>query len=558
MNPNNNQGPPPMGPIPQNLAPDLRTMEELCQSTINGRGGSIAPINIQDIDFGLMNHRIQQSMKQNGVPHDVLRLCLFPYSLTHHATAWFDRLPKNSIHSWEEMVTKFLSKYFPPSMVTKLRNDISNFRQLPDKSLIEAWELARLVVVHIIIPSVKPPVASLKGTYMLLRETTMWEGALPSNTIPNPREDIKVITTWSGITLAGPSVPSPNPPPFSKEVERDPKTTMDQVHISSSGRTVRVPSSVIQPSPVSKSTDIPERNPHQPLIPYPLRLNKEKLQDKSDIQITKFLEIFKKLHFNISLVDALAQMPKYAKMLKYLLNNKEKLLELANTLLNENCSAVLLNKLLEKLGDPGKFLIPFYFKELEVDKFTFPADFVIVDYDVDPRVPLILGRPFSRRPVLLVTGWRVCIDCQKLNDATRKDHFPLSFMDQMLERLAENEFYCFLDGFSGMPFGLCNASGTFQWCMVAIFHDMIEKTMEVFMDDFLVFGDSFSSCLSHLDMMLKRYEDTNLVLNWEKCHFMVKEGIVLGHKISKNSIEVDRAKVDVISKLPPPTTVKGI
>ncbi|GJU92530.1 reverse transcriptase domain-containing protein [Tanacetum coccineum] len=94
--------------------------------------------------------------------------------------------------------------------------------------------------------------------------------------------------------------------------------------------------------------------------------------------------------------------------------------------------------------------------------------------------------------------------------------------------------------------------------MMAIFHDMIEETMEVFMDDFSVFGDSFSSCLSHLDKMLKRCEDTNLVLNWEKCHFMVKEGIVLGHKISKSGIEVDKAKVDVIAKLPHPTTVKGV
>ncbi|GKB51518.1 reverse transcriptase domain-containing protein, partial [Tanacetum coccineum] len=188
-------------------------------------------------------------------------------------------------------------------------------------------------------------------------------------------------------------------------------------------------------------------------------------------------------------------------------------------------------------------------------------------------------------PTRLVTGWRVCIDYRKLNDATRKDHFPLPFMDQMLERLAGNEYYCFLDGFSGyfqipidpldqekttftcpygtfayrrMPFGLCNAPGTFQRCMVAIFHDMIEKTMEVFMDDFSVFGDSFSSCLSHLDKMLQRCEDTNLVLNWEKCHFMVKEGIVLGHKISKSGIEVDKSKVDVIAKLPHPTTVKGI
>ncbi|GJS89466.1 reverse transcriptase domain-containing protein [Tanacetum coccineum] len=109
-----------------------------------------------------------------------------------------------------------------------------------------------------------------------------------------------------------------------------------------------------------------------------------------------------------------------------------------------------------------------------------------------------------------------------------------------------------------MPFGLCNAPSTFQRCMMAIFHDMIEETMEVFMDDFSVFGDSFSSCLSHLDKMLKRCEDTNLVLNWEKCHFMVKEGIVLRHKISKSEIEVDKAKVDVIAKLPHLTSVKGI
>ncbi|GJV40386.1 reverse transcriptase domain-containing protein [Tanacetum coccineum] len=107
-----------------------------------------------------------------------------------------------------------------------------------------------------------------------------------------------------------------------------------------------------------------------------------------------------------------------------------------------------------------------------------------------------------------------------------------------------------------MPFGLCNDPGRFQRCMVAIFHDMIEKTMEVFMDDFSVFGDSFSSCLSLLDKMLKRCEDTNLVLNWEKYHFMVKQGIVLGHKISKSGIKVARAKVDVIAKLPHPTTVK--
>nr|GEU51666.1 hypothetical protein [Tanacetum cinerariifolium] len=150
----------------------------------------------------------------------------------------------------------------------------------------------------------------------------------------------------------------------------------------------------------------------------------------------------------------------------------------------------------------------------------------------------------------LVTGWRVCIDHHKLNKTTRKDHFPLPFMDQMLERLARNEYYCFLDG-------LCNAPGTFQRYMMAIFHDMIKKTMKMFMDDFLVFGNSFQTCLSHLEKMLKQCKDTNLCLNWEKSHFMVKEGIVLGHKISKNGIKVDKAKVDVICKLPHPTTIKG-
>nr|GEX83314.1 reverse transcriptase domain-containing protein [Tanacetum cinerariifolium] len=94
--------------------------------------------------------------------------------------------------------------------------------------------------------------------------------------------------------------------------------------------------------------------------------------------------------------------------------------------------------------------------------------------------------------------------------------------------------------------------------MMSIFHDMIEKTMKVFMDDFLVFGDSFSSCLTNLDKMLNRCEETNLVLNWEKCHFMCREGIVLVHKISKSGIEVDRAKVNVIAKLPHPTSVKDV
>jgi len=184
-----------------------------------------------------------------------------------------------------------------------------------------------------------------------------------------------------------------------------------------------------------------------------------------------------------------------------------------------------------------------------------------------------------------VNGWRICIDYRKLNDATQKDHYPFPFMDQMLERLVWQSYYCFPDGYSGynqivvdpkdqekivftcpfgvfayrhMPFGLCNASATFQRSMMAIFSDMVEKCIEVFMDDFSIFGPSFEGCLSNLERVLKRCEESNLVLNWEKCHFMVQEGIVLGHKISVRGIEVDKAKIDVIKKLPPSMNVKGV
>nr|GFC97705.1 hypothetical protein [Tanacetum cinerariifolium] len=125
--------------------PDLWTIEELCQLTLNGQGGPIALIAIQAMNFGLMNDRFN-NIKVNGVTDDALRLYLFPYSLTHHATAWFDRLPRNSINTFEQMEKMFLENYFPPSMVAKLKNEITNFRQRPDESLFEAWEHYKLLI----------------------------------------------------------------------------------------------------------------------------------------------------------------------------------------------------------------------------------------------------------------------------------------------------------------------------------------------------------------------------------------------------------------------------
>ncbi|XP_061356384.1 uncharacterized protein LOC133300814, partial [Gastrolobium bilobum] len=155
-------------------------------------------------------------------------------------------------------------------------------------------------------------------------------------------------------------------------------------------------------------------------------------------------------------------------------------------------------------------------------------------------------------PTRTITGWRMCIDYRRLNKATRKDHFPLLFLDQMLERLAGHAFYCFLDGYSGynqiavapedqektaftcpygifayrrMPFGLCNAPATFQRCMLSIFSYMVEKYREIFMDDFSVFGSDFDACMENLDSVLKR---------------------------------LDKAKISVIKKLPPPVNVKSV
>nr|GEV35775.1 reverse transcriptase domain-containing protein [Tanacetum cinerariifolium] len=176
MNNNHNQEPPPQNGPPPMVRPNgqaPRTMEELCQPSINGRGRPIAPIPIQATDFGLRRHMIQQvkntcqfhglpgddanrhfdkfleitqHMKQNGVFDDALRLSLFPYSLMHHDIAWYDRLPRNSIYSFDDMMRKFLSKYFPPSMVTKLKNEITKFEQKPHESLFEAWERYKLSI----------------------------------------------------------------------------------------------------------------------------------------------------------------------------------------------------------------------------------------------------------------------------------------------------------------------------------------------------------------------------------------------------------------------------
>ncbi|GJT69170.1 reverse transcriptase domain-containing protein [Tanacetum coccineum] len=293
------------------------------------------------------------------------------------------------------------------------------------------------------------------GQFMKMNTAyTSGSGSLPSNTIANPRGDLKAITTRSGISYDRPPIP-PLSSSLPKVVEREPEVTKDTVLPSTKN---------IQPSVVQTQIQIDEpvvAPKPKPAIPYPLRSNKQKLYEKDDKLALKFLKIFRKLHFELSFADALLHMPKFATMFKSLLNNKEKLFELATTTsVNENCSVVILKKLLEKLRDPGKFLIPCDFLELDeclaladlgasinlmplsiwkklslpeltptqmileladrlttrpagiaedvfvkVGKFPFPTDFIVIDYVVDPRVPLILGRPFLRTTRALIVDY---------------------------------------------------------------------------------------------------------------------------------------------------------
>ncbi|GJV39743.1 reverse transcriptase domain-containing protein [Tanacetum coccineum] len=432
--------------------------------------------------------------------------------------------------------------------------------------------------------------------------STSGSGTLPGNTITNPKEDLKGITTRSGVAYQGPAIPSTSSS-SPKVMNRDTEVTKDTMLPTNNGSTEDVQPPVVQVqshNPISKPVVDPVSAPmpnQQTSIPFPSRRNDERRREKANDQIEKFYEIFRDLSFEISFTDALTLMPKFSSTLKTLIGNKEKLSEMARTLLNENCS-VILNKLPKKLGDPGRFLIPCEFSgintcnaladlgasinlmpysvwkdlslpeltptcmtleladrsitepigiakdvRLMVGKFQFPADFVVVDFEPDPRVPLILGRSFLKTS-------RALIDVYEGEITLRVGKEAITFNLDQTSRYTANYDH-----------------------MTANRIDVIELACEEYSQEVLGFSDSVAygddklpviiakdlkdeekAALS--EKMLKRCEDTNLSLNWEKSHFMVKEGIVLGHKISKSGIKVDRAKVEVIAKLPHPTTVK--
>nr|GEZ90212.1 reverse transcriptase domain-containing protein [Tanacetum cinerariifolium] len=640
-----------------------------------------------------------------------------------HAQIWLEKEAPRSILTWEDLVSKFINQFFPPSKTTNLRNEITRFQQRFDESFYEAWERfndllracphhgfselhqldtfynalnvndqdslnsaaggnfldkmpreclkiierkskvrqtrAKAVVDKVSTgsstPAISSDIAELKDMVraLLLDEknqssapasssnpapvraiepncvTCGGSWTLSSNTVTNPKEDLKGITTRSGVAYQGPTIPTPS--------KQGTEVTKDQVQTPSSQRmdeclTLADLDESINLMPLFGELTLCIENE---AITYNLDQTSRYSANYNQMTANKIDAICEEysqevLSFSDTTVSGNPTpydditISTTSPSLTSFRDSDFLLFEEADAFLGLEddpnlpefnpfyydpewdlllLEAILNSELLPPLPNHDQYL-PSFKRELKVCeaktvKFSVDEPPEVEPKDLPPhleygflegdnKLPIIIAKELGDEEksalIKVLRSYKRAI-AWKLSgiQATRKDHFPLPFMDQMLERLAGNEYYCFLDGFSGyfqipidprdqekttftclygtfsyrrMPFGLCNAPGTFLRCMLAIFHDMVEKTMEVFMDDFSFFGNSFENCLSRLDKMFQRCEDTNLSLNMEKNHFMVKEGIVQGHKISKNGIEVDKAKVNVIAKLPHPTIVK--
>nr|GEY29751.1 reverse transcriptase domain-containing protein [Tanacetum cinerariifolium] len=393
---------------------------------------------------------------------------------------------------------------------------------------------------------------------------------LLSNIIPNPKGETKAITLRSAVAYEGPSIPT-NPSP-KKVVERKTEETTDKEQTKFQG--TKIPLNENCSAMLLKK--LPENLGDHDKFLIPCDFLGMDVNDKAVTfnlnQTTRYSSTYDDLSVNrIDIINVAKE--EYA----------QQILGFSENYLGAN--PTLTSKPI--LSDSSPSLTPFEGNDFILEEIeAYLKDDSIspeIDHaDCDPEGDICLiekllsNNPFQLPPIDLKQGEVIKTIAWKITDingidprfCTQKilmeeDYKPVVQSQRRVNPKIHKEkttftYPCGIFAYRRMPFGLCNAPRTFQRCMMAIFHDMIEKTMEVFMDDFLVFADSFSSCLSHLDTLLQRYEDTNLVLNWEKCLFMVKEGVVLGHKISKNGLEVDRANVDLIAKLPHPTTVNVV
>ncbi|GJW53955.1 reverse transcriptase domain-containing protein [Tanacetum coccineum] len=449
--------------------------------------------------------------------------------------------------------------------------------------------------------------------------STSGSGSLPSNTVANPKSDLKAITTRCGISYNGTQVPPP-PSSFPKVVECETEVTKDTVLPTNNESTEDVqPPVVLVETQNSKLVVAPvsalKPNP-KPSIPYSSRLNDQKIREKANNQIEKFGQIFQDFHFDISFADALILMPKFASTLKSLISNKEKFLGRSRCKHQPNASLRMGKANLPDLTKTRMILeladrtisTPTGIAEdvfMKVGTFFFPADFVVVDYVADPRVPLILGRPFLRmaRDLIDVHGEEITLhhDDQSVtfkvgntstfsyNNTESVNHVDV--IDVACEEYVQEVLEISKSGNPTSPFDLMIDS-----CFPSFTpfggSDFLMEEIDAFLkqDDSIPPGiddiyDSEGDTLyleellnppdlelkdlpSHLEYAFLEGDDKLPVIiaknlkDEDKAALIksiyVKEGIVLGHKISTNGIEVDKPKVDVIAKLPHPTTVKGI
>nr|GEV03021.1 reverse transcriptase domain-containing protein [Tanacetum cinerariifolium] len=496
--------------------PDLLTMEELCQSYLNGRGGPIALNAIQATNYGLKNDMIQQSIKVNGVTDDALRLYIFLHSLTHHATALFDRLPRNSINAFEQMAKMFIGKYFPPSMVTKLRNEITNFYQRPDESLFEAWEHYKLssdrFPNHNMLPvtqidnfcngltlryrdtinaAARATIGNTQNVYaarayhgnsyqpqgnlnLLSYRSDNYLGPpeLVDHSISCPvgvAEDVfvKVGTFYFPANFvvidfdADPRVPLilrrsflktrralidvfKGEPTLHVEVdaflalEDDPTSLeFDQSYVDTEGDILLLEAFLNDdPSlnPPNKGNFL--RQVRKELKIYEAKSDKSSIDEPSEVELKDLPP-----HLEYTFLEGNDKLPV---IIAKDLSVEEKI---ALITVLKSCKRAIAWKLFDIKGIDPEFC---------THKIIMEEDFkpaVQHQRRVNPKIHDVIKNEVLK---LLDAGliypifnkWRLCIDYRKLNEATRKDYFPLHFMDQMLERLAGNQHCYFLDGFS--------------------------------------------------------------------------------------------------------------
>nr|GEW55439.1 reverse transcriptase domain-containing protein [Tanacetum cinerariifolium] len=472
---------------------DNRTMAQMLQAPIEGYEDAIVvpPINANNFELKptLINlvqsnqftgrqdphnhlrffNKVTSTFRHPEVPNTTIKLLLFPFSLEGEARIWLDEEPSRSILTWEDLEEIFWIKFRVNVCRLSKANPKLDIQEV-ELPIQEQTQMLLFLLLYQPILSIFSKL-TFKRNFMqnLYNNKPSSLSSLPSNTISNPKREAKAITTRSGMSYKEPPIPPPG-------VEEQTEVTKD----------TELPSTKdIQPSSVQVQVHIPEEEPiEKPFVvvrkakanlPYPSRLAKEKIREKDDILAAKFMEIFLDLHFELSFADALVHMPEFAPMFKKLLNNKNKLIELTKTPLNENCAAVVLKKLPEKLGDTGRLLIPCDFLKFDnclaladlgaiinlmplliwkklklptlndtkmvleladrtiskptgvaenvfvkVGKFYFPADFFVLDFIIDPRVPLILGRPFLRG---------IDFDSEEIENFLNDDSIPLGVED---------------------------------------------------------------------------------------------------------------------------------